>query len=292
MIKLESGVASRITLDVLGTDGVVRDSLQFCNVMTNYGLDSWTKGILGTHIALGAGSRTESATVTDLAGFVRSASGVYSYTNANFIDDVNGVMRSDHVLTVVFPVETVAQNYSEMGIHNNNVNALQTYARIRDPLGDPTSIGVQVGEQARISYVVQFSLPLSRVTKQTIGTNLTTITTVPLAAGATNEVRLPRQEASAVRLWGAGQSIPSAGVEPVGGVQFPRDATIANGQYTASAQIAELNLAGGISLIRLGGTYNRIGVMCHFDPPIDKTPSVGMTITASSTLTNGGFYGS
>ncbi len=290
MIKLESGVASRITLDVLGTDGAVRDSLQFCNVMTNYGLDSWTRGDLGRHIAIGSGSRTELPTVTDLAGFVRTTTGTYSYANTNFIDSANGVMRSDYILNLVFPVETVAQNYSEMGIHNNNQNALQTYARIRDAVGDPTSVGVQVGEQVRVSYVVQFSVPLSRVTTQTIGVNLTTVTTVPLATGSSNEIRLPPTHRSYGKLWPAGQGIPPAGVAPLAGEFFPSDALINNGQYSAGMALAESNLLGGIALIKVGNEPTQVSLMAHFDPPINKTSSVGMTLTISTTLTNGDFY--
>lgn len=290
MIKLESGVASRITLDVIDVNGEVRDTLKFQNIMTNYGLDSWAKDILGTHIALGSGSRTELPTVTDLAGFVRTASGTYSYSNTNFVDEVNGVMRSDHILNITFPVETVAQNYSEMGIHNNNRNQLQTYARIRDAIGEPTSVGVQVGEQVRVSYVVQFSTPLSRTTTQTIGVNPTTITTVPLTTGASNAIRLPNTPTSAGRLWAAGQGIPVAGVAPVGGVAPPRASVITSGEYVMSALLAEANLSGGISLIRMGGTANNVGILCHFDPPIAKTAAVTMYVTVTASLSNGVFY--
>lgn len=290
MIKLESGVASRITLDVLSADGDVRESLHFCNVMTNYGLDSWTRGYLGTHIALGSGSRTELPSVTDLAGFVRTATGSYTYANTNFVDNVNGVMRSDLILGVVFPVETVAQNYSEMGIHNNNRNALQTYARIRDAVGDPTSVSVQAGEQVRVSYVVQFSTPLSHVTTQVIGTNSTAITTVPLSTGANYSIRLPEPQASYTRLWQSGQPVPSAGISPSGGVGSPKAATVNNGEYKLLAQLSEMNLAGGISLIKMGAAPSAVSIMCHFDPPIQKNESVGMTLTITSTLTNGVFY--
>lgn len=288
MIDLKSGVASRITLDVLGVDGSVRKSLQFQNIMTNYGLDSWAKGILGTHIALGSGSRTELPTVTDLAGFVRTASGVYSYSNTNFVDEVNGVMRSDLILNLVYPVETSAQNYSEMGIHNNNRNQLQTYARIRDANGEPTSVGVQIGEQVRVSYVVQFSTPLYNTTAQKIGVNPTTITTVPLTTGVSNAVRLPG--ASGGRLWQAGQSIPEAGVAPAGGVAPSRNSVITNGEYIMNALLTEANLTGGISLIRMGGEYNEVGILCHFDPPIAKTADVGMIVSVTTSLSNGVFY--
>jgi hypothetical protein len=282
-------VASLITLEVVGVGGEVR-TLQFSNIMTNFGLDSWTKGILGTHIALGSGSRTEVVTVTDLAGFVRTQSGSYTYTNTNFIDEVRGVMRSDLILNVVFPIETVAQNYSEMGIHNNNRNELQTYARIRDAVGDPTSVGIQVGEQVRVSYAVQYSTPLSSVSTQTIGANVTTVTTVPLATGATNNIRLPDPPTSAGRLWPAGQGIPVAGVAPVGGVAPPRASVISNGQYSMGVQLTELNLVGGIALIRMGGTSNSVGLMCHFDPPIAKNAGNAMTVTVTTNLMNGEFY--
>lgn len=258
--------------------------------MTDYGLDDWTKNILGTHIALGSGARDELSTVTDLEGYVRTASGAYSYTNTNFIDLISGVMRSDHILNITFPIESSPQNYSEMGIHNNNASQLQTYARIRDAIGDPASISVQQGEQVRCSYAVQFSTPLSRVTSQTIGANLTTITTVPLATGAGNAVRLPNTPVAAGRLWAAGQSIPEAGIAPTGGVAPPRASSVANGLYTMSIQKTEANLAGGISLIRMGGTSGSVGIMCHFDPPIAKTELLGMSVTITSTLENGIYH--
>lgn len=291
MINLESGVASRITLDVLGVDGAIRNSLQFCNVMTNYGLDSWAKGILGNHIALGSGSRTELPTATDLAAFVRTASGTYDYTNTNVIDEVNGVMRSDLMLNIVFPIETSAQNYSELGIHDNNRLALQTYARIRDAAGEPTSIGVQVGEQVRVSYVVQYSMPLTRTTNQTIGTNSTTVTAVALRTGSTNGVRLPSPSVRFDSLfWAAGQGIPDAGVLPTGGVEPPQLPYISSGEYLFSAKLDQLNLTGGISLIRMGGVGNGLGIMCHFNPPIDKNDGVGLSIKVTAKLTNGVFY--
>ena len=290
MINQTSKVSSRITLDVIGVNGHVRHTLKFQNIMTNHGLDSWTKGALGTHIALGSGSRTELPSVTDLAGFVRTDTGSYTYTNTNFVDEANGVMRSDHVLNVTFPIESSAQNYSELGIHNNNPNELQTYARIRDPIGEPTSVGVQVGERVRVSYVVQFSTALVSVEQGLIGGVLTDITTIPLATGATNAIRLPNAISSAVRFWAAGQDIPSAGVAPTGGVATPTTPFINNGSYVLSAQLVELNLTGGISLVRMGGTSNNVGIMCHFDPPINKNDKNSLAINVTCSLSNGVFY--
>lgn len=290
MINLKNGVSSRVSMEVLGVDGAVRKTMQFCNVMTNYGLNSWTKGALGTHLALGSGTRTELPTVTDLAGYIRSTAGTYSFTNTNFIDNVNRVMRSDHILNVVFPVETVAQNYSEMGIHNNNINELQTYALIRDTDGLPTSIGVRVGEQVRVSYVVQYSTPLLQTESVFIGPTETTMSIVPLATGSVSAVRLPNTDGNAGRLWAKGQNVPVPGIAPTGGIAPPRAATASNGQYTLSVQLTEANLVGGISLIRMGGTSGHVGLMCHFDPPLAKNDSVSMTVNVTTTLTNGAFY--
>lgn len=290
MFHHKSTVASKITVEVLGEDGQVKSVNRTTNIMTNFGLSHWSASALGTHIALGSGSRAEEGSVTSLASYTRNQLGSWSYSDTNNVDIDNGVMRTDHTLEVVFPVEVSAQNYSEMGINSNNQNELQTYALIRDPAGSPTAISVQAGEQVRVYYLVQFSTPLQNVVSKTMNGVLTTVTTVPLATGATNAVRLPNTPANATRYWAAGQPIPEPGVQPVGGTQGPRAATVTSGTYTQSLQIAEMNLAGGISLIRLGGTAGNVGIMVHFDPPIMKTSDFSMAVAVTSNLSNGDFY--
>lgn len=282
-------MASRITIEVLGVDGTVRDTYQTENIMTNFGLLNWARAAMGSHIAIGSGSRDEDESVTSLANYVRNQSGSWSYSDVNFIDEENGVMRTDHTLLVVFPLEEAAQNYSELGINTNDQNALQTYALIRDPAGEPTAVSILVGEQVRVYYVVQFSTPLVDVVEKEMNGVATTVTTVPLATGQTNGIRLPNTPANATRYW-AGQGVPEPGVVPSGGTQGPRAATVSEGEYTQSVQLGELNLAGGISLIRLGGTLNNVGIMVHFDPPIMKTSSFGMNVSVTANLVNGEFY--
>lgn len=289
LFNIKSAVSSTIKLEVLGADGQARRTLEFKNIMTSTGLSSWTRGALGSHIAFGSGSRTESESVTDLAGFVTTSAGTYSYANANFIDEAAAVMRTDSVLLVLLPPEVSAKNYSEMGIHNNNVNALQTYARIRDAGGAPTSVGVQVGERLRVSYVVQYSIPLQSAATQSIGGVPTLVTTVPYQSSINVDIRLPDTSMYSTYFWPAGQPIPSAGLLPVGGVRAPQDASLTNGLYSFTAQLTQLNLAGGISLMKLGGG-NSVSVMFHFDPPISKTALNTMNINLSASLTNGVFY--
>ena len=290
MFNLNQSVSSKITLEVIGTDGLVNKSLVFNNIMTNYGLDSWTKGNLGSYLAIGSGSKEELATVTDLAAYVKSSIGASTSYATNFIDTPNNVMRSDLILNVVFPIETAAVNYSEMGIHDNNKDALQTYARLRDGVGAVTSVSVQVGEQVRVTYVVQFSIPLSTVSTELIADVATTITTVPNFSGSSRSVRLPATDASYIRFWAAGQAIPKVGISPTGGVVSPRAATVNNGLYKLVVNKTELNLTGGIALVKLGDSSSNISIMCHFDPPIPKIATTTMDITCTSTLTNGVFY--
>lgn len=283
-------MSSKITLEIVGVDGSIRGVFKTTNVMTSFGLENWARSSLGAQLAIGSGSRAELETVTSLAGFVRSATGTYSYSNVSQIDETSGVMRSDHTLNVTFPPETESQNYSEVGIHGGNPEQLQTYALIRDLEGAPTSISILAGEQIRVSYIVQFSTPIESSTLRTIGGVSTTVTVVPLSTGQTNEMRLPNAAAAATRFWPSGQDVPNPGSLPVGGTQGPSNATITNGVYSLAIEMNELNLAGGISLMRLGGTSNSPGIMVHFDPPVGKTAALSMNIAVNSILSNGVYH--
>lgn len=285
-MKVFSSVASKITAEVL-RDGEIVRSQTFSNIMTDYGLQSWASGNLGSHLALGSGSRAEAGNITSLAAYARSQSGSYSYSESNVIDQAAGVMRSNHTLAVTFPIETANQNYSEMGIHNNSINQLQTYALIRDALGQPTAVAVGAGEQLRTYYTVQFSLPLSRTDVKDVSGVQTTVTTVPLYTGQSVAARLPRINDS--RLWAAGQGIPVAGLSPAGGIAAPNGSWV-GGEYQLNLGTGDGNLAGGIALVRAGNAAAQIAVMMHFDPPLDKKSGFIARITAPVVLVNGVYH--
>lgn len=285
-MKVSSSVASKITAEVL-RDGEIVRSQTFSNIMTDYGLQSWASGNLGRHLALGSGSRIEAGNITSLAAYARSQSGSYSYSESNVIDEVAGVMRSNHTLEVVFPIETASQNYSEMGIHNNSINQLQTYALIRDALGQPTAVAVKAGEQLRTYYTVQFSLPLSRTDIKDVAGVPTTITTVPLYTGQSVAARLPQVANS--RLWAAGQGIPTAGLSPAGGYAA-HDGSWFGGEYRLNLGDADGNLDGGIALVRAGNAATEIAVMMHFDPPLDEKSGFIARVTAPVVLVNGVYH--
>lgn len=290
MFQFSGGVSSRIIFEAVRPDGTVRETIESKNIFTATGLAHWAGQTLGSQLAVGYGSRVENESVTSLSNFAKSQSGTWTYSEVNVIDTTNGVMRTDHLLTVTYPVETSNQNYSEVGIHSGNQNQLQTYALIRDANGDPTAMSILEGEQLRVFYFVQFNTPLLHSVEKMMNGVMTTVTTVPLATGENVNVRLPNTPATATRFYAAGQSIPSPGVAPSGGVQGPRAATIANGLYNISVDPSELNLTGGIALIRMGGTENNVGIMVHFDPPVNKTSAFSMTVGVTTTLSNGVFY--
>lgn len=287
-LETKAGVASKIVMQVLRNGDVV-ESRQFSNIMTNYGLQSWASGNLGTHIALGSGSRAEAGNITGLAAYERTQTGSYTYSESNVIDEVAGVMRSNHTLEVVFPIEAANKNYSEMGIHNNSINQLQTYALIRDAIGKPTAQAVLAGEQLRVYYAVQFSLPLSRSAVKDANGVATTITTVPLHTGQSVAARLPQTTNS--RIWDAGQPIPNAGLSPTGGTTAPNGTWVGD-TYKLSLNNDQGNLAGGISLMRAGNAANQIAIMAHYDPPLNKQSSFSLALSHKIILTNGVFHGS
>lgn len=290
MFQCSGGVAGRVILEAVRPDGTVRERRDFCNIFTATGLAHWAAQTLGNQLAVGYGSRVEGEAVTSLSSYARSQSGTWTYSEVNIIDTANGVMRTDHLLTVTYPIEASNQNYSEMGIHSGNQNQLQTYALIRDANGDPTAMSILAGEQLRAFYFVQFNTPLLHSVEKLMNGVMTTVTTVPLATGENVSVRLPNTPSNATLFYAAGQSIPSPGVAPAGGTQSPRNATISSGQYNLAINPNELNLTGGIALIRMGGTTNNVGIMVHFDPPINKTSAFSMAVGVTTTLSNGDFY--
>lgn len=290
MFQFSGGVSSRIILEAVRPDGTVRETIETKNIFTATGLAHWAAQTLGSQLAVGYGSRVESESVTSLSNFAKSQSGTWTYSEVNVIDTTNGVMRTDHLLTVTYPIETSNQNYSEVGIHSGNQNQLQTYALIRDANGDPTAMSILAGEQLRVFYFVQFNTPLLHSVEKLMNGVMTTVTTVPLATGENVNVRLPNTPANATRFYAAGEPVPSPGVAPSGGVQGPRAATITNGLYNIAVDPSELNLTGGIALIRMGGTSNNVGIMVHFDPPINKTSAFSMAVSVTATLSNGDFY--
>lgn len=290
MFRCVGSVSSKIKLEVLAADGSIKADRNFTNIMTNLGLVRWTNDSLGVSLAIGSGSRAEVGTVTSLANYVRSANGSYTYSDVNFIDVENNVMRSNHLLTVLYPLETASVNYSEVGIHGGNINELQTYALIRDSAGNPTAVSILAGERIRVSYGIQFSMPLISYAEKDIAGVMTGVSVVPLQTAGSNLVRLPSEPAGAIRIYGEGVGLPAPGVAPAGGVASPRAATSAAGVYSLSLNQADANFPGGIELIRLGATDNRLGIMVHFNPPIPKTSGYNMTLTAQPLLYNGDYY--
>ena len=283
---LNSKISSRITSQVL-SGGEVKNQLMTHNIMTDYGLQAWAQGSLGSHLALGSGSRAEVGNITSLAAHVRTTSGVYSYSDINVIDDVAGVMRSNHTLTVTYPIETVNRNYSEIGIHNNNVNQLQTYALLSDSTGQTTSQTVLAGEQLRVYYTVQFAIPLLHSEVKMINGVSTTVSTVPLYTGRDVLARLPRTSTN--YLWAAGQPVPTAGKVPSGGVGAPTASRSGN-TSTIALNDTQGNLTGGISMVRAGDNSNNIGLLIHFDPPIQKTSAHSAKFITAAVLSNGDFH--
>lgn len=284
---------------MIGVDGVERDHGVTCNRFTANGLQQWASGSLGSNLALGSGSRSEAASGTALEAFVRSASGSWSYTNTNVIDSANGVMRSEAILNVTFPAETVPVIYTELGIWRDSATSLQTYALIRNLAGLPAALSVLAGEQVRVAYRVQYAIPLLHSSVQTMDGVETTVTVVPrrIPSNITSSARLPDYYREHVKaFYGAIMPIPLAGQwQSGGGLLAQNKITLSNGVITIIT--GESDWQGtGISRLDFTTTFSASGmyyspeIMIHFDPPLNNV-GAAMTLKISTTLTNGEFYG-
>lgn len=284
-------VASSILFEVIDCQGKVKSQVRTKNIMTSLGLMQWARQSLGSSLAVGAGSREEVENISALVSYTRTQSGSYSYPDVNNIDEANGVMLSTSVLSVLFPAETQAQNYSECGIHSGNVTELQTYAAIRNTDGLPTTISVLAGEQLRATYAIQYSLPLVHTAIKELAGEMRTITVVPIRTGASVGARLPSSGgASSVRVHPAGTPIPTAGEYGIGGVSPPTP-SVSQGFYTISANDTQLNLQGGIQMFSLGTIHNSsIGIHVHIDPPIQKNEDNKLQFWLNANLANGEYY--
>lgn len=288
-MKINSCASSKITAQVVRADGSIKKAYEFNNIFTSFGLQHWARATLGNRIAAGSGSRTETEGITSLANYVRSAQGSYSYSESNVIDESAGVMRSNHTLYVEFPSETNNQNYSEIGIHSGDQNQLQTYALIRDANGQPTSVSVLAGENLRVYYVVQFSVPLLvQYTKQVSGVP-TQFSLVPVYTGQSVDSRLPDYRRAYT--WKGGQDIPAAGVI----TSNYNDSLIGNASttdnvYNLLIDSTKSNYAEGISLFRLGYTASAITMHVHVDPPVYKTDVESLRLSIECVLSNGSYH--
>lgn len=286
-LKVNNRVSSKITVQVLCGDEIKR-SYEFSNIFTNFGLQNWARASLGTRLAVGSGSQTEDESITTLASYERSQTGTYSYTETNYIDTVADVMRSDHILFVEFSAETSNRNYSEMGIHSGDFNQLQTYALIRDELGQPTSVTLLTGEKLRVYYVVQFSVPLLTNYTKKISNIDTQVSIVPMYTGGSNTIRLPHTDR--VRVWEGGQPVPDAGVVLSNYNTTSTSVTHSDNICTAVVNAPVGNYTSGLSMFKVGDTVSRVSLYVHVDPPVYKTDIDALKLSIQCTLSNGSYH--
>lgn len=268
MSKIKATVGTKISVQVLRGGNVQREYV-FHNIITNVGLSSWRTSALPTSISIGQGVRSEDLTVTALQSYTRNFSGTWAYFEPNYLDEINGVVRTTYQMTALSPVETSAQNYTELGLGANN--SLWTYATIKDPAGLPTAVTVLAGEQIRVFYQIQFSIPVETVINAELDGTPTVVTVVPFSSSTGNSRRLPPQS-NYFGVWQGVQPVPTAKVMPSGRVTAGTVTTDAS-RYKASLSISQGNYAEGIGMVYAGpsgASATDVGMFFHFDPPVPK----------------------
>ena len=267
--------STHITVQVVGENGT-RTVWEGSNLLTTNGAYDWVRGALGQHLAIGEGVHDLSPDIQELSQYVQTAKGEYAVTQTGTLDSESGVVRSTFRLTTLFPVQEIARNFTELGIHNNNIRRLQTYALFRSTQGEPVVVTVIPGERIQVLYDIHLTSP-AKITKQYMinGTN-TTVTQVMIAQQGANSILLPGRELTAYQ---APRDVP-APVQVLGttGRLGSITGTHTEGKLQLSVSVNQWNTPQGIQLIKSSGPYE---VAWHFDPPIMKTSDWLFTYTYS-----------
>ena len=255
-------ITSRVKFYV-GPAGAEQLTCTCSNLITLAGRHDWLREPLGTNLALGEGTQTEVPEVSSLNNYVQSASGVYRTIESNKYDVGKGTVTSTLQLEVLYPIQQVANNYTEFGVYNTSENRLQTYALIRDSSGAPVVLTVVPGERVKVLYEIDYVLPANLAFDALVDGVQTRITQVVINNEARNTRRLPELEAYTKA---APATVPEP-LQPVSGLSSRVSATYVEDSIIAEFPTNHSDSPEGVQLVVVGGLYR---LAWHFDPPIKK----------------------
>ncbi|NCC40474.1 MAG: hypothetical protein EOM21_13660 [Gammaproteobacteria bacterium] len=281
-------LTGRYRLRVLRPDGQTRlDTGWFDNLVVDGGLNQIGLGSFLTHCSVGTSNQVPAVTNSALIGHVATTSTILSQSASAA---QSAPYYGSRAVRWRFAAGTATGNLSEVGVGWSS--ALFSRALIVDDLGDPTTITVLADEALDVTYELRNFAPVDDIefTATIAGVSRDCIVR---ACNATS--------GSITSGWGiSGSAIALSSSSPIiayngtlGTVVQSPNGTAANASSTSNAayvgnslekgfsadwQLANGNLSGGISCIRLAtnglGTF-QIG----FDPPIAKTDTNTLSMT-------------
>lgn len=175
IIPLETKVQGLISAQVLNSTGeIVREVPEFCNLITNAGLDTLAGGAssgtsLFTVCKVGTGSGVPAVGDTTLSGGIANVSG---YTGSISTQTTAAPYYMDVVHTYLFPIGAINATLTciGMGIATNNTEA-KCWSQIKDSGGIPTTLQVLATEQLQVIYKIRMYAPAFPITGTAVITN-------------------------------------------------------------------------------------------------------------------------
>lgn len=160
-LKQIAKFSNTIELRVL-KNGVELQKNTITNLVTNTGQTAYIDGGFPSYIALGTGSLIEEPTITSLDELSVMVAGSWIEVGSIVVDILSNTISRTFKIVKAFPVEKDNKLYSEIGIVDNKQNAF-TYARLRDSVGQPTTITVLKDEQLEVTYTFTVSMQYKHV---------------------------------------------------------------------------------------------------------------------------------
>jgi len=256
----------------------------FQNIFTRNGLYDWARRTLGSQLAIGEGTREPVEEISALVQYIKSASGTYSTVESHVVDTEKNTLSSTRLLNVLFERETQARNYSELGIHADDIGRLQTYALLRDVSGVLGTVTVLPGERLRVEYEITDSIPLQTTYQQSVDGVMYSITQTAAANFGDTYARLPNATNGSAIMQEAPRVVPTVG-QPVSGTTLNQAGTTVDGTVSFPVPPHLWNVAAGIQVIQLGRLSGVI-VNWHFTPALPKTDTVSMQLTYTTEISN------
>lgn len=151
ILNANVGVSGAYRAQVIEDGEVVKDTGEFKNLITDYGL-SLTSPFENTFMCIGAGIVTEPAfTDVNLGNEVARREYSHSFSDPVVINDASPWILKRSA-TVDF--KGVEADISEVGIRLANPGTLISRSLIKDPQGNPISISLKANQTFRLTYYV------------------------------------------------------------------------------------------------------------------------------------------
>lgn len=170
------GFRGHFHVELISRAGIIKQVLDFHNLITNDGLDKFNTlniGSCATYAGVGTGSTapavTDSALVAEItptATHRTSANGGITVADSYVVGPPDAGQRK---ITYLFDFSQANGNLTEIGLfENNSTGKMWTRQLLKDGTGTPTTVVKTVNDQLRVTYTIQIIPPQADVVSGTI----------------------------------------------------------------------------------------------------------------------------